>query len=201
MTEDRERRTEGGRRKVLSFELRREAKMDAIESQEGLSEDKVEQEDLNDARLVPIGESIRHRKRAQSAERRVEELAGELAEARAEATRLADEVKATRGEQELTKRLAAAGARDLEAAVLIAKARLAGTDKADLNGVVEQLKKEKQYLFGETSIGGVNPALRTSPAKEQRSGAGALERAAKRAAGTGSRSDLQEYMRKRRSVV
>jgi len=175
--------------------------MDAIESQEGLSEDKVEQEDLNDARLVPIGESIRHRKRAQSAERRVEELAGELAEARAEATRLADEVKATRGEQELTKRLAAAGARDLEAAVLIAKARLAGTDKADLNGVVEQLKKEKQYLFGETSIGGVNPALRTSPAKEQRSGAGALERAAKRAAGTGSRSDLQEYMRKRRSVV
>ena len=183
--------------------------MDAIESQEGLSEDKVGQEDLNNARLVPIGESIRHRKRAQSAERRGEELAGELAEAKAEAARLADEVKATQREQELTKRLAAAGARDLEAAVLIAKVRLAGTDKAgstgspqaDLNGVVEQLKKEKQYLFGETSIGGVNPALRTSPAKEQRSGAGALERAAKRAAGTGNRSDLQEYMRKRRSIV
>jgi hypothetical protein len=41
-------------------------------------------------------------------------------------------------------------------------------------------------------------AMRTSPAKEQRSGAGALERAARRAAGTGSRSDLQEYMRRRR---
>lgn len=174
--------------------------MDAIESQEGLSEDKVEQEDLNNARLVPIGESIRHRKRAQSAERRVEELAGELSESRAEATRLADELKGVQKEQELTKRLVAAGARDLEAAVLIAKSRLAKDEKSDLGGVVEQLKKEKQYLFGETSIGGVNPALRTSPAKEQRSGAGVLERAAKRAAGTGNRSDLQEYMRKRRSI-
>ncbi|MGD0596465.1 MAG: hypothetical protein ABSA64_02955 [Sedimentisphaerales bacterium] len=181
--------------------------MDAIESQEGLSEDKVEQQDLNNARLVPIGESIRHRKRAQSAERRVEELAGELVEARAEATRLADELKATQKDQELMRRLASEGTRDLEAAMLIAKSRLAKDEKAgstsspqgDIGGVVEQLKKEKGYLFGEKTSGSV--AVRTSPAKEQRSGAGALERAAKRAAGTGSRSDLQEYMRRRRSVV
>jgi hypothetical protein len=154
--------------------------------------------DVDDAKLVPVGESIRYRKRAQGAEKRVEELSGELAEAKAEATRLADELKATQKEQELMRRLASEGARDLEAAMLIAKARLTGTDKADLSSVVEQLKKEKRYLFSEASIGGVNPALRTSPAKEQRSGAGALERTAKRAAGTGSRSDLQEYMRKRR---
>ena len=173
--------------------------MDAIESQEGSSEDKVEQQDLNNARLVPIGESIRHRKRAQSAERRVEELAGELSESRAEATRLADELKGVQKDQELTKRLVAAGARDLEAAVLIAKSRLGQGDKTDLSSVVEQLKKEKGYLFGEKTS--VSVAVRTSPAKEQRSGAGALERAAKRAAGTGSRSDLQEYMRKRRSIV
>ena len=175
--------------------------MDAIESQEDLSEDKVEQQDLNNARLVPIGESIRHRKRAQSAERRVEELTGELSESRAEAARLADELKGVQKDQELTKRLAAAGARDLEAAVLIAKSRLDQGDKTDLSSVVEQLKKEKQYLFSETVTGGASPTLRTSSVKEQRSGAGMLERAAKRAAGTGSRSDLQEYMRRRRSVV
>jgi hypothetical protein len=173
--------------------------MDAIESQEGLSEDKVEQQDLNNARLVPIGESIRHRKRAQSAEKRVEELAGELVEARAETTRLADELKATQKEQELMRRLASEGTRDLEAAMLIAKSRLAKDEKGGLSSVVEQLKKEKGYLFGEKTPGSV--AVRTSPAKEQRNGAGALERAAKRAAGTGSRSDLQEYMRKRRSIV
>jgi hypothetical protein len=165
------------------------------------------QGEVDDVKLVPVGESIRYRKRAQGAEKRVEELAGELVEARAEATRLADELNATQKEQELMRRLASEGTRDLEAAMLIAKSRLAKDEKGDLGGVVEQLKKEKGYLFsrpdsgqvGEKTSGSV--AVRTSPAKEQRSGAGALERAAKRAAGTGSRSDLQEYMRRRRSVV
>ena len=159
------------------------------------------QGEVDDVKFVPVGESIRYRRRAQGAEKRVEELAGELAEARTEATRLADELKATHREQELMRRLASEGTRDLEAAMLIAKARLAGKDQVDLSSVVEQLKKEKQYLFSETSISGVTPALRTSSAKEQRSGAGVLERSAKRAVGTGSRSDLQEYMRKRRSIV
>ena len=105
------------------------------------------QGEVDDVKLVPVGESIRYRRRAQGAEKRVEELAGELAEAKAEATRLADELKATQKEQELMRRLASEGTRDLEAAMLIAKARLAKDEKGDLGGVVEQLKKEKQYLF------------------------------------------------------
>jgi len=181
------------------------------------------QGEVDDVKFVPVGESIRYRRRAQGAEKRVDELAGELADAKAEATRLADELKATRREQELMKRLASEGTRDLEAAMLIAKARLAGKDQADsthsassgqagspqadLGGVIEQLKKEKGYLFPRPDSGQVgektsgSATARTSPAKEQRSGAGVLERAAKRAAGTGSRSDLQEYMRRRRSIV
>jgi hypothetical protein len=98
------------------------------------------------------------------------------------------------------KRLASEGARDLEAAVLIAKARLAGTDKGDVNGVVEQLKREKQYLFGEKTPDGA--AVRTSPAKGPRqTGATAIEKAASRASVTGNRMDLQEYMRKRRNLI
>jgi hypothetical protein len=128
-------------------------------------------------------------------DKRIDELAVELAEA----MRLADELKSTQKEQELMRRLASEGTHDLEAAMLIAKARLAKDEKADLIGVVEQLKKEKQYLFGEKMPESV--AVRTSPAKEQRNTGGVLERAAKRAAGTGSRSDLQEYMRKRRSTL
>jgi hypothetical protein len=157
------------------------------------------QGEVDDAKLVPVSESIRYRRRAQGAEKRAEELAGELADARAEATRLADELKATQKEQELMRRLASEGTRDLEAAILMAKARLAKDEKGDLGNVVEQLKREKSYLFGEKASESV--AVRTSPAKEQRGGAGALERAAKRAAGTGNRNDLQEYMRKRRSVI
>ena len=173
--------------------------MCATESQESLSEDKGTEEEMNNTKLVSVSESIKYHRRAQNAEKRVEEIAVELAEARTEASRLVEELKATQKEQELMKRLTAEGTKDLEAAVLIAKARLAGTDNTDIGGVVEQLKKEKQYLFGEKTSGSV--AVRTSPAKEQRSGAGVLERAAKRAAGTGSRGDLQEYMRRRRSVI
>ena len=173
--------------------------MSALETREDLSEDKVEQVDGDNPRLIPVGESIRYRKRAQGAERRVEELAGELAEARAEAVRLAGELKAVQKDQELMRRLAAEGTRDLEAAVLVAKARLASDTEADLGSIIEQLKREKGYLFGEKASAEV--AVRTSPAKEHRGGAGAIERAAKRAAGTGSRADLQEYMRKRRSIV
>ncbi len=164
-----------------------------------VSETQDEQEEVDNVRLVPVGESIRYRKRAQGAEKQVAELAGELAEAKVEATRLTEELKAAQKEQELMRRLASEGTRDLEAAILIAKARLARDEKSDLAGVVEQLKKEKQYLFSEKTK--ENVAVRTSPVKEQRSGAGALEKSARKAAGTGSRGDLQEYMRKRRSIV
>jgi len=139
--------------------------------------------------------------KAQSAERQIEELAGELEETKIEASRLANELKTTQKEQELMRRLTAEGARDLEAAVLLAKSRLAGDAKAGLDAVVEQLKREKSYLFGGKEIEGINPSQRTSPAKEQRSGAGTLDRAGKKAAQTGSRADLQEYMRRRRNVV
>ena len=156
--------------------------------------------EVNDVKLVPVGESIRYRRRAQGAEKRVEELAGELAEARAEATRLADELKVTQKEQELMRRLVSEGTRDLETAVLIAKARLAKDEKADLAGIVEQLKKEKQYLFGGKTSG--NATVRTSPVKEQKNGAGSLERAAKRAAGrqtpVKSRSGQRQKQDKRR---
>jgi hypothetical protein len=128
-----------------------------------------------------------------------EELAKELADARAEAAGLKEELKKTQEEQEMMRRLSAEGTRDLEAAILIAKSRLAREGKTDLAGIVAQMKKEKGYLFNEKEIGGVKPAARTSPAREPRQGGAAgIERAAKRAAGTGSRADLQEYMRKRR---
>lgn len=174
--------------------------MCALDTQEVMSEDKGTQEETDNAKFVPVIESIRYHRRAQIAEKRIEELTGELEEARAEAGRLTEKLEATQKEQELMNKLAAEGTRDLEAAVLIAKSRLAGGDKMDLAGVVEQLKSEKGYLFGEKKV--TEGAIRTSPAKESRQGGAAgLERSARRAAGTGSRTDLQEYMRRRRSVI
>lgn len=174
--------------------------MDAIESQSGMSEDKVSQEETGNVRMVPVAEAVRYHRRAQGAERRAEELESELAESRAEAERLSRELTDTQREQELIKKLADESARDLEAAVLIAKAQLGRDSKLDLSGVVEKLKKEKGYLFSQAAGTGGTASPRTSPAKEQRNGAGSIEKAARRAAATGSRADMQEYMRKRRSV-
>ena len=98
------------------------------------------------------------------------------------------------------RQLAAAGAVDLEAAVLIAKARMEGSDDADLDGLVEQLKKEKQYLFS-VDAGG-STAKKTAGAKDRMTNSQAiLERAAKKAATTGNRTDLQEYVKMRRNFL
>jgi hypothetical protein len=66
--------------------------------------------------------------------------------------------------------------------------------------VVKQLRKEKQYLFA--TMSGTAAAQKTARAKERIEGSQTvLERAAKRASTTGSRTDLQEYLKLRRNFV
>jgi hypothetical protein len=67
---------------------------------------------------------------------------------------------------------------------------------------LEQARAEAKKLTEELeALKEQNVAVRTSPAKEQRNTTGVLERAAKKAAETGNRRDLQEYMRRRRNIV
>jgi len=141
-------------------------------------------------KLVPVAESIRYRKRAQSAEKELESLAEQLAQAKSEATKMADQLSDIQVEQKLTRKLVAAGTVDLETAVLIAKAKVEGQAQADLDGAIEQLKKEKQYLF--TGSSGAVTAKKT---------AGAKDRIQKKAATTGNRTDLQEYLKLRRNFI
>ncbi len=171
-------------------------------NEEVLSETAAERGDVNNMRLVPVAESIRYRKRAQSAEKEAESLACELAEARSEAVRTGEQLNSILMEQKLMQKLAAAGTIDLEAAVLVARDRMQGITEADLDGVVERLKKEKRYLFGNSTDKITMNAQRTSGAKDRMaSGQTVLEKAAKRAATTGSRTDLQEYLKLRRNFV
>jgi hypothetical protein len=166
-----------------------------------LSEDTEVRNDGDGLKLVPVAESIRYRKRAQGAEKKVEALSEELAEAKAKASEMAEQLGVTQIEQELTRKLAAAGTVDLETAILLAKAKMGSAGQADLDGVVEQLRKEKGYLFaGERQAAAT--ATKTAGAKDRmQSSQAILERAAKRAATTGNRTDLQEYLRLRRSFV
>jgi uncharacterized coiled-coil protein SlyX len=173
--------------------------MNAIESQEILSEDT--EQSSNNTKLVPVAESIRYRKRAQSAEKQVEDLNEQLAQAKSEVAKMAEQLNKIQLEQNLIRKLAAAGTVDLETAVLTVKARIEGDNGADIDGVIEQLKKEKQYLFRQkdTNVPGIK---KTAGVKERvQNSHTVIERAAKKAAMTGNRTDLQEYLKLRRNYL
>lgn len=157
-------------------------------------------EGANSDKLVPVSEAIRYRKRAQIAEKKAAELQEQLREAVEKKDVLAGKVSEIKFEHDLADKLITAGAVDLEAAMLIAKSRMQGDEQADADAVIEQLRKQKGYLFDETER--VSAASKTAGVKERvSSGKKVLERAAKKAATSGNRADLQEYLRLRRQYV
>ena len=174
--------------------------MSPIETQDILSEDITPASDNDNARLVPVAESIRYRKRAQSAEKKIESLTEQLAQANSQTAELSEQLSDIQAEQKLMRQLTAAGAVDLETAVLIARARMQNQDDADVTGVIEQLKKEKQYLFAGSSPGAA--PTKTAGARDRVTNSQTLlERAAKKAATTGNRTDLHEYLKLRRNFL
>ena len=174
--------------------------MSPIATEEVLSETEDRTSDNDSNKLVPVAESIRYRKRAQSAEKKLEALIEQLAEAKTQTAKLSEQLNDIQADQRLTRTLAAAGAIDLETAVLIAKAKMQGQSEADLDACVEQLKSQKQYLFAGASR--AVTAKKTAGAKERvPNNQTALQRAAKKAATTGNRTDLQEYLKLRRNYL
>jgi hypothetical protein len=129
-----------------------------------------------------------------------ETLAAQLAQANEQIAQLSQDLGHLEMEQSLTCKLAAAGATDLEAAVLIAKARMEGKNETEIDGCIEQLRKEKSYLFGGSAQ--TLAARKTAGAKDRQAQRGiALEQAARKAARTGRRTDLQHYLKLRRSLL
>jgi len=180
--------------------MEKEGVMSPIETQDVLSEDITEASDNDNAKLVPVAESIRYRRRAQSAEKKIEVLTEQLAEANGKTAQMSEQLSNVQAEQKLMCKLAAEGSVDLETAVLIAKARMQGQNQADMDGLIEQLKNEKQYLFG--GAPGTVTAKKTAGARERiSSNQTIIEKAAKKAATTGSRTDLQEYLKLRRNYL
>lgn len=156
----------------------------------------------DNAKLVPVAESIRYRKRAQAAEQKIEQLNEQLNSVRSETQQLTANINQLETEQSLTKKLIAAGASDIETALLVVKAR-AANDDADADSLVEQLKNDKPHLFGSAKPNSTVPQrTRTAGAKDSvASGRMSLSKAAARAASTGSRDDLHEYLRLRRNYL
>jgi len=114
---------------------------------------------------------------------------------------VAEALRDIQTEQKIMLKLVSAGSTDLETALLITKARLDSSDEADMDGVIEQLKEEKQHLFSGRSSD-VSRAKKTAGPKDRvLNNQAVLEKAANKAAASGSRPDLQEYLRLRRSFL
>jgi hypothetical protein len=127
-------------------------------------------------------------------------MAAQLTQANERIARMSEELTSLQIEQKLTHKLATAGAIDLEAAVLVARSRIEGKADADVDRCVAQLRKEKGYLFSTASP--IVVPRKTAPAKDRVThNQAVLEQAAKRAARSGSRVDLQRYLVLRRSVM
>jgi len=159
------------------------------------SEDEV----LGDEKLVPVSEAIRYRKRAQNAEKEAAGLEQQLKLSMEKNEQLAGQLDKLRFEQKVATSLTKAGVKDMEAAVLIIKARMESEDQ-DVDSVIDQLRKEKGYLFSDMETS--TAASKTAGVKQRTGGGQAvLENSAKRAAVSGSRTDVHDYMRVRRQFV
>lgn len=171
-----------------------------------------------------IQESIKYRRRAQDAERRIEALEAELADLRdgrdqhasalqarldqaeTEAESLRDRLAELERDRSLERALAQAGAADTESALALARERLAGGETPDdLAGFAQALLDEKPHLRGGSAKAADRPPVlppRTAGAKPASDDAPqrAAERLADRARETGRHGDVVAYMRARRGV-
>ncbi|MHC4995013.1 MAG: hypothetical protein ACYTGQ_08175 [Planctomycetota bacterium] len=145
------------------------------------------------AEMVPVGESIRYRRRAQEAESRLREVEAECRTAREALEEAEGALASAERGREMDRLLVEAEAVDLEAARLLTEASVMAMDEEDVALAVEDLRRRKPYLFGRRSSGGGAMAARG------RAGAGEAEEAAEAATLSGSRCDLLRYLRLRRT--
>jgi len=163
---------------------------------------------------VPVAEAIKYRRRAQHAESQIQQLAGQLDQLRsdmeakddqlatAEAQRDEAQAQLTVTENRLTaeRLLSQAGVVDIEAASTLLAQRIDFEEQlgADaLSDGIEKLLVDKPFL--RSSAAPLPPA--TASARPGRpTTAGQLASAAERAAQTGDRKDVAEYLRLRRQA-
>ena len=153
-------------------------------------------QDAGEARLVPVTEAIRYRKRAQTAEqqlgemhKRVQTMESDLAQAR-------ESLQAIQQRQELDALLTGAQAIDLEAGRVLAEDLLARREVADGRAALAQLRRQKPWLFRRQTRQAEAMGM---PARSTEDAATPSAQAAQQAFASGQRRDLMQYLRLRRS--
>lgn len=166
-------------------------------------------------KVVPVGESIRYRGRAQQAEKKTQQLEQQLREAQAqieqrleqlasaEAQRdeMADRITRIEHQRRLEQVLLNCGVHDVEAATLLLEK--GGTlspdsDEPAIQAAVEKLLLNRPHLCSRPA--GTLPQ-KTAGEKRRPTPQAQLVRTAERAARSGDRRDIAEYLRLRRQLA
>jgi TolA-binding protein len=153
-------------------------------------------EGTNDAteKMVPVGESIRYRRRAQAAEQKLSAMQGQLDELQAELAESREALVQAEKRRRIDQLLTEAEAIDLPAARLLTEAAVEQMSDGDVADAVSDLRRHKPYLFRQrgTSGGSLSPRPRHAH--------GQVDEAAAEAANSGDRRDLLRYLRLRRQA-
>lgn len=158
----------------------------------------VSEDTGNEDRQVPVAEAIRYRKRAQAAEKELAEMKAQRDLLQTEKQALSEQIGRVQQDQQIHTLLVAAGTSDPETAALLVRDRLASAGEKDPQKVIEQLRKEKGWLFAPWQAGG---PLRTAGVRSVTDSSAVLQEAAKKAARSGQCADVQEYLRARRQYA
>ncbi len=166
------------------------------------------------AKFVPVNEAIKYRRRAQQAESRLqrheqqlkdvqaqlEDRLEQLAAAEAQRDELQHQFETSRFRGSAERMLYAAGVADVETAMALLERRKSFSDELgteQLQLAVDQLLQDKPFLLA------APPALPDKTASRRLENVGAsarLTQAATRAAASGNRRDVTEYLRLRRQA-
>ncbi len=146
------------------------------------------------AKLVPVTEAIRYRKRAQAAEQQLADLRAKLGAVETDLSKTRETIAVLERRQKIDALLADSDAVDVEVARLLTEAAVEMMDQPDVAAAIADLRRSKPYLFRtRRTEAGAMPARTRGPSQT-------VITAAEQAASTGSRLDLLRYLRLRRNA-
>ena len=146
------------------------------------------------AKLVPVAEAIRYRKRAQAAEQQLTELRAKLSTVETDLSKTRETIAVLERRQKIDALLADSDVVDVEVARLLTEAAVEVMDQPDVAAAIADLRRSKPYLFrNRRAEAGAMSARTRGPSQT-------VITAAEQAASTGSRHDLLRYLRLRRST-
>jgi len=145
-------------------------------------------------KLVPVSEAIRYRKRAQTAEQKLEEFNEDLHALQAKLSEANQTITVLDRRQKMDALLTESDAVDLEAARLLTEHAVALMEEPDIKLAVEDLRRSKPYLFRRRPQGGAT-SMAPSIGHDNQDPA---DLAADQAMRSGDRRDLLRYLRLRR---